>query len=1339
MASFAGSTEGSGKSRGLVRRALAFRAVSPDAKGSGARSRRPLSVGLLAGLALLLSFAFGASVVRAAVPTVTIEPAEVGVTGAKVKGTVNPGGKYTIYRFQYVSDADFQALDAQQRLTVIATGGTYSLSFKGQTTAPIAYDASPAALQSALEALSTLAVGDVAVSGGPGSESGSTPYILDFGGALAGASVEQLNIDSSGLTGAFTMGTVETTIDGHPEGFGLAQSSSGVVLGSKSTTPVEATLPAEGIFSPNTTYHLRLIARNADNGPDPASTIAAVAPNFTTSPGTAPTLALNPASSVSYQSAHLSGTVDPEGGNVNPGSDPLPIQWDLQYSHDPVNEGWSSAGSGKISNAAATGTSPIAVAADAVLQQNTSYVFRLVASYANDLVAQTPEPYPGFTTLVMGEAPTVLSVANASNELNTTAKVSGEVERPANPNSAFDASCRFEYVTDAQFLIDTFASASQAACVPNPVTVPGPNAVTANLNGLAFSTTYHFRLTASNAVGSDSKVAASTFTTLPAPAAPTASIATPTGVTGRTAHFSGQINPGGVDNSRRVDWHFECTPECPGLAGGTIDPDNASHTVEADAKDLEPNTAYQVKLVAANSAAEVTAGPASFPTLALAPEVTTGSASVLSNAATIAGQINPAGLGTTYFFKYGPTAGYGQSTPTQSLPATDAQESVSASLEELEPGTTYHFRLVATNSAGTVEGADKTFTTQAVPGGESCPNSTVRIQQKTTWLPDCRAWEIVTPPALDVGSVDRVIAVGDDGEHVLWVNIAAFDAAKAAGLTAYAVAERGPGGWTSTNAHYPIDHPIPSNTLFGILYGMSADGTRTLNNSSGPGNADDQDSVGDLYRYTVGADSSEWLSNKYLGNNDFVPEVPAASADFERVVFEVANLPTQVMNGTTLENPFVLPDGTPVNGEIAGNAHQRGLNSDYNIQNFDTFIEHGGQRAISDDGNRLFFYATGGLYVREGLGASGVTVPVSASQRIGSVGEVKPARFVSASHDGRLVFFVSNSQLTDAATPGGGIYRFDVATKDLTLLTPDAGSPDGLQFRTPDNVVVSDDSSHVYFTSPRALLPGAHEGAYNVYVSSGGTTRLVASSPSLALERVSRNGRFAVLLSTESIDGARNNGFRAVYEYDDVTEDVACASCRTDGSLSQGNAYLNEQNVSTFNGAVTHPRNIADDGRLFFDSLDQLTEQDQSEALDVYEYYKGKISLISGGTGDEGSFLMDNSDDGSHVFFTSRMPLVATDGDPQEFDVYDAHAGGGFLLPPPPAAGCEGEACRGARSSAPSAVAPVTPSFIGAGNKQSGRNQGKKHHKKKHHKKKHHKKGKQGKKGNAHRNGRTGR
>lgn len=89
------------------------------------------------------------------------------------------------------------------------TGGTFTLTWSGQTTAAIAYNATAAAVQTALEALSNIAPGDVAVTGNAGG-----PYTLTWGGTQLGENVAAPTATAS-LTGGTTPGvTIATTTAG---------------------------------------------------------------------------------------------------------------------------------------------------------------------------------------------------------------------------------------------------------------------------------------------------------------------------------------------------------------------------------------------------------------------------------------------------------------------------------------------------------------------------------------------------------------------------------------------------------------------------------------------------------------------------------------------------------------------------------------------------------------------------------------------------------------------------------------------------------------------------------------------------------------------------------------------------------------------------------------------------------------------------------------------------------------------------------------------------------------------------------------------------------------------
>ncbi|HEY2091188.1 MAG TPA: glycoside hydrolase family 44 protein [Thermoanaerobaculia bacterium] len=101
-----------------------------------------------------------------------------------------------------------------------------------------------------------------------------------------------------------------------------------------------------------------------------------------------------------------------------------------------------------------------------------------------------------------------------------------------------------------------------------------------------------------------------------------------------------------------------------------------------------------------------------------APTVVTGAAgTITATAATLNGTANPNATSTTGHFRYGPTTGYGTTTPDQSLGSGSNAVAVGGgSISGLTCNAVYHFQTVATNAGGTTFGSDQTFTTGACTG-----------------------------------------------------------------------------------------------------------------------------------------------------------------------------------------------------------------------------------------------------------------------------------------------------------------------------------------------------------------------------------------------------------------------------------------------------------------------------------------------------------------------------------------------------------------------------------------------------------------------------------------------
>lgn len=586
---------------------------------------------------------------------------------------------------------------------------------------------------------------------------------------------------------------------------------------------------------------------------------------------------------------------------------------------------------------------------------------------------------------------------------------------------------------------------------------------------------------------------------------------------------------------------------------------------------------------------------------------------------------------------------------------------------------------------------------------DHCPNAEVRQQQKAASLPDCRAYEIVNPATDDYGETNRVSNMADDGNAVAYMSVVAGDTALGAGIASVSVARRTSDGWSTTSADPQSLGPIAGATGVTGPKVFTPDFSKELVSTNLPVIPSDGNYGADHYVIDVGRGTGTLMTQGVNG----LALVFGASTDLSRVVFRNSGtLPSSgifVSDGHSLELLSVYPDNvTPMPSgaaDPAGSAWQRGLGVAEG-RDASPWVERGGDHSVSDDARRVYMsdhsQSRRDLYLRDMTGPTAETIAVSASQRTSDLGSQYGGAFISASHDGAVAYFVSGVQLTDAGTPGGGIYRFDARTRQLTQITPDAGAPSGINVTA---AISSDDQSHIYFTSTDALVAEASAGFPNAYVwtNAHGVRYLGQVGAGDRFERVTPDGRYALLLSASSISGANNSGFRALYRYSDAGQ-VVCVSCRPNGAASAGEAGIEIQSAGFPGGTITHNRALTSDGRVVFTSGDRILPTDQTSAVDVYYYADGKVSMLSPGQGDTNSFVGDVSDDGRNIFIITRSPLVGADRDAAEFDIYDVRVDGGFLEPPAPREVCQLEDCQSHRPADGGAPAPSSSSTGGAGN-----------------------------------------
>jgi hypothetical protein len=277
----------------------------------------------------------------------------------------------------------------------------------------------------------------------------------------------------------------------------------------KEKVPVSAKLDG---LSPNTNYFFRIVATN------PGGTSRdAVGQTFATLPN-APRVVTGEASSVAQASVSVNATVNENGGRSS----------DCHFEYGPKTSYGTSV---PCTPSPEPGTEPVEVRAvlDS-LSPNATYHMRIVASNSGGTSTGDDQT---FTTLP--DPPTALTDA-ASSLTQTSATLRATV----NPSGGRVSACQFEYGVSPSYGLSVPCSALPGAGI-------GPVAVSAPLGSLSASTTYHFRIVATNPGGAGTgadqaftteSIAATTgMTTSPAPPAPPATMAA-TPATATTAALS---------------------------------------------------------------------------------------------------------------------------------------------------------------------------------------------------------------------------------------------------------------------------------------------------------------------------------------------------------------------------------------------------------------------------------------------------------------------------------------------------------------------------------------------------------------------------------------------------------------------------------------------------------------------------------------------------------------------------------------------------------------------------------------------------------------------------------
>jgi hypothetical protein len=530
------------------------------------------------------------------------------------------------------------------------------------------------------------------------------------------------------------------------------------------------------------------------------------------------------------------------------------------------------------------------------------------------------------------------------------------------------------------------------------------------------------------------------------------------------------------------------------------------------------------------------------------PGVAAGPMTPLPNGReTLTGFVDAEGVSTHYYFEYGEADCAVASCA--SVPASQdgvigkgsGPMRVAQTLSGLRPGTTYHYRLVAVNGAGTAETSDRTFTTATAAPAEQCPNAAIRaVQGRSASLPDCRAYELVsTFPAAGRNNADvfvntqRIEAAAGGGAFEFSTFQATAEAAGGGVTTSYIAAREPGGGW----AVHGISPPQPSEHAIALIFGSEAGyvGTFTPNLSKGfftslaPLNAEGPNvsEIFNLYLredlFDPGAGTYRLLSDSFIRQElpeyeEYSPPVlVGTSSDLSHVFFESRRNLTPEAVG--------LPEGPRLYEWVNGQVRYAAMlpaseGGGPTFANGGQGNGHYNGGAVSADGGRCVFTvptvelagrAEGPLYLRDDHGtpdtADDTTVKVNASEKTNGSGPggedpagEQPATFWGGSADLSQVFFTTTEALTDDAPsdePGvAKLYRYDLDApigSRLTLLSVDRNPGDGISDGAEGVIGASADGSYVYFVGSNQLVAGRPTGlGPRIFVWHEGEIREVA-------------------------------------------------------------------------------------------------------------------------------------------------------------------------------------------------------------------------------------------------------
>jgi len=560
---------------------------------------------------------------------------------------------------------------------------------------------------------------------------------------------------------------------------------------------------------------------------------------------------------------------------------------------------------------------------------------------------------------------------------------------------------------------------------------------------------------------------------------------------------------------------------------------------------------------------------------------------------------------------------------------------------------------------------------------DGCPNEQLRSENNSTRLPECRAYEMVTPLYNEGFKLENP-SFNDEGA-VAYTSIGNFAGGGIGALTNQYVARRSSAGWATTSL-------VPSPAIYEETHSRSTEGMSPDFRSSlwiarrGEAPADD-----DWFYYLRAPDGSMTRvgPGAIPGVIEKNPWTRGTSPDLTHVVFAHGIGAGSEADAALYEYVGTGNEGPPLPVSVANNGQQIGGEPCF--------------QAISTDGRVIAFgCANNGVWARVGGSA---TVAVSGSECTRASGDpggacnalVAAPEFAGMASDGSRVFFTTSQQLVngdtdqtndlyECAIPPGAPAPVGTANPCASL-TEVSGNVTGANVERV--VSVSKDGSRVYFIAKGALAAnlGSNDaapvaGEDNLYVwqkdaahPAGQMTFVTDLESGLTRAQSTADGRYLAFQTASRLVPSDTDEAPDVYRYDAQTHGLLRLSTDTSGTGG------NEPGFEALPGgrAMT-----ADGSTVVFETAEALSPADTDGITDVYDWHEGQVSLISNGGVTENAGTVEGAigitPSGQDIFFKTYQPLTPGDSG-TEGDFYDARIGGGFPASTPTP--CSGEACQG--------------------------------------------------------------